>query len=86
MLTLADRLPAAAVHHRLALPQVAVATLFGVCPETITRHIRDIRQPLIKMEHTIDPTDGRLATLEHLYDHSTAAGIPVPSKIKTASQ
>ncbi|MFB7557245.1 hypothetical protein [Streptomyces brevispora] len=65
---------------------IAVATLFGVYPETITSHIRDMRQPLIKMEHTIDPTDGQLTTLEHLYEHSTAACTPVPSKIKTASQ
>ena len=35
-LTLADRLLAAILHYRLALPQVAIAALFGVRPETST--------------------------------------------------
>ncbi|MFF0141330.1 ISAzo13 family transposase [Streptomyces sp. NPDC005227] len=85
MLTLADRLLATVLHQRLALPQVAVATLFGVCPETINRRIRDIRQLLKTMEHTVERADRQLPTLEHLYDHASAAGITLPPKIKTAS-
>ena len=46
VLTLADRLLATVLHHRLALPQVAVAALFTVRPETINRRIRDTRHLL----------------------------------------
>jgi hypothetical protein len=46
ILTLADRLLAALLHQRLALPQVAIAALFSVRPETINKRIRDIRQLL----------------------------------------
>ncbi|MGR8007599.1 ISAzo13 family transposase [Streptomyces hypolithicus] len=85
MLTLADRLLATVLHQRLGLPQVAVATLFGVCPETINRRIRDIRQLLKTMEHTITAASCQLATLAHLYDHASAVGIALPPEIKTAS-
>ena len=43
VLTLADRLLATLLHHRLALPQAAIAPLFSVRPETINKRIRDIR-------------------------------------------
>jgi hypothetical protein len=46
VLTLADRLLAAVLHYRLALPQVAVAALFRVRPETINKRLRDIRELL----------------------------------------
>ena len=46
VLTLADRLLATVLHQRLALPQVAIAALFSVRPETINKRIRDIRQLL----------------------------------------
>lgn len=85
MLTLADRLLAAVLHHRLGLRQVAIARLFSVTPETINRRIRDIRQLLGTAGHTIHRADHQLTTLEHLYDHASAAGITAPSKIKTAS-
>jgi hypothetical protein len=39
----ADRLLAVILHQRLALPQVAIAVLFSVRPETINKRIRDIR-------------------------------------------
>ena len=41
VLTLADRLLAAILHYRLALPQVAIAALFGVRPETVNKSIRE---------------------------------------------
>jgi hypothetical protein len=46
VLTLADRLLAAFLHQRLALPQTAIAVLFAVRPETINKRIHDIRQLL----------------------------------------
>jgi hypothetical protein len=55
VLTLADRLLATILHQRLALPQVAIATLFGVRPETINKRIRDIRQLLDQAGYTIQP-------------------------------
>ena len=67
VLTLADRLLAAILHHRLALPQVAIAALFSVRPETINKRIRDIRQLLDQAGHTIQPGPHRLASLDDLY-------------------
>jgi hypothetical protein len=37
------------------------------------------------LEHTIEPADCQLSTLEHLYDHASATGVALPPKIKTAS-
>jgi Rhodopirellula transposase DDE domain len=84
VLTLADRLLATILHHRLALPQVAIATLFSVRPETINKRIRDIRQLLDQAGHAIQPGPHRLASLNDLSSLATAAGIIAPSEIKTA--
>jgi len=84
ILTLADRLLATVLHHRLALPQVAIAALFSVRPETINKRIRDVRQLLDQAGHTIQPGPHRLASLEDLYKLTAAAGINTPSEIKTA--
>jgi hypothetical protein len=84
VLTLADRLLATALHHRLGLPQTAIAALFSIRPETINRHIREIRQLLQQAGHTIHPSPRRLATLDDLYSLATAEGISVPADIKTA--
>lgn len=84
VLTLADRLLATVLHHRHALPQTAIATLFNVRPETINRHIRETRQLLHQAEHTIQPSPHRLATLNDLYTLATTEGITTPPEIKTA--
>ena len=84
VLTLADRLLATALHQHLALPQVAIAALFSVRPETINRRIREIRQLLDQAGHTIQPGPHPLATLDGLYSLATAQSILIPSKIKTA--
>jgi Rhodopirellula transposase DDE domain len=84
LLTLADRLLATALHQHLALPQVAIAALFSVRPETINRRIREIRQLLEQAGHTIQPGPRQLASLDSLYSLATAEGIAIPSKIKTA--
>ena len=76
VLTLADRLLAAVLHQRLALPQVAIAALFGVRPETINRRIRDIRQLLDQAGHTIQPGPHRLASLDDLYSLAIARASP----------
>ena len=85
ILTLADRLLATVLHHRLALPQVAIARLFSVRPETINKRIRDIRCLLEEAGHTIRPAEQRLITLNDLYDLASTAGITLSSEIKTAS-
>jgi hypothetical protein len=85
ILTLADRLLAVLLHYRLGLPQVTVAALFRVRPETINKRIRDIRCLLGQAGHTIQPAEQRLATLNHLYALAGTAGIPLPAEIKTAS-
>jgi hypothetical protein len=84
VLTLADRLLAAILHYRLALPQVAVAALFGVRPETVNKRIRDIRQLLDQAGHTIQPGPHRLASLDDLYQLATSTGIVIQPEIKTA--
>jgi hypothetical protein len=84
VLTLADRLLAATLHHRLGLPQTAVARLFNVRPETINRHIRDIRQLTHQAGHTIQPSQHRLADLTDLHTLATAEGITAPTDTNTA--
>ncbi len=84
VLTLADRLLATTLNQRLALPQVAIAALLAVRPETINRRIRDIRQLLEQAGHAIQPGPRQLASLDALYSLATAEGIVIPSKIKTA--
>jgi Rhodopirellula transposase DDE domain len=84
VLTLADRLLAAVLHYRLALPQVAVAALLGVRPETVNKRIRDIRQLLDQAGHTIQPGPHRLASLDDLYNLARSAGVTIQPEIKAA--
>ena len=84
VLTLADRLLATTLHQRLALPQVAIAALFTVRPETINRRIRELRQLLDQAGHAIQPGPRRLASLDELYSLGVAEGIAIPAEIKTA--
>jgi hypothetical protein len=84
-LTLADRLLATVLHHRHALPQVAVAALFNVRPETINRRVRDTRHLLEQAGHTIQPSAQPLATLDDLYDLARTEGITVPTRAATTS-
>jgi transposase len=84
VLTLADRLLATVLHQRLALPQVAIAALFSVRPETINRRIREIRQLLDQAGHTIQPRPHPLASLDDLYHLATTEGIAIKPEIKTA--
>ncbi|MFJ9445908.1 ISAzo13 family transposase [Kitasatospora sp. NPDC101235] len=81
VLTLADRLIAVLLHQRLGLPQVAVARLFGVTPETVNRRIRDVRQLLQATGRTIKPVAPRLADVEALFELAST----LPAEIKTAS-
>jgi len=83
-LTLADRLLATVLHHRLALPPVAIAALFSVRPETINRRIRDTRH-LEQAGHAVQPAEQPLATLNDLYNLATTAGITIPPRTTTAS-
>jgi DDE family transposase len=84
VLTLADRLLATILHQRLALPQVTIAALFGVRPETINKRIRDIRQLLEQAGYTLQPSQHKLTSLDDLYRLALAAGIIIPPEIKTA--
>jgi hypothetical protein len=84
-LTLADRLLATLLHDRLGLPQVRVAALFNVRPETINKRIRDIRQLLPAAGHTIHPIDQPLTTLADLYNLARTANITIPDSDIPAS-
>jgi len=84
VVTLADRLLAVILHQRLGLPQTAIAGLFNVRPETINRHIRDVRQLLTQAGHAIHPAPHQLVTLDALYDFATTEDITIPTNITTA--
>jgi hypothetical protein len=83
LLTLTGKLIAAILHHRHGLPQRAIAALFQVRPETINRHIGDIRQLLHQTGHAIQPSTRKLATLDDLYRYTAEQGIHIP-QIKAA--
>jgi Helix-turn-helix of DDE superfamily endonuclease len=84
VLTLADRLLATVLHQRHAVPQVAIAALFGVRPETINRRIRDVRQLLDQAGYAIEPGLHRPASLDDLYELAIATGIVIPSETRPA--
>jgi len=84
VLTLADRRPATTLHQRLALPQVTIAALFSVRPETISRRIRETRQLLEQAGHAIQPGPHQLTSLDALYNLAAAENIVIPAEIKTA--
>jgi hypothetical protein len=75
VLTLADRLLATILHYRLGLPQVTIAALFRVRPETVGKRIRDVRQLLEQAGHAIHPAPNRLASLDDLHDLARSIGI-----------
>ena len=82
--TLTTKLTAAILHHRHGLPSKAIAVPYQTSPETISRHISDIRRLLAQTGNTIQPAPATLATLDDLYRHATTAGITIPAKIKPA--
>jgi hypothetical protein len=84
VLTLADRLLAATLHYRLTLPQVAIAALFSVRPETINKRIRDIRQLLAQAGHVIQPSPHQIPSIDDLISFASAEGLKVPPEIKPA--
>jgi hypothetical protein len=79
-LTLTAGLTAAILHDRHSLPQRAIAALFQVRPETISRHISGIRRLLDQAGHTTQPAPVPLTTLDGLYRHAAAAGITIPPR------
>src|SRR5262249_46445795 len=84
VLTLADRLLPIILHHRLHLPQVTIAALFSVRPETINKRIRDIRQLLDQAGQTIQPGPHHLTSPEDLCKLAAEEGIEIPPEVKTA--
>jgi transposase len=85
VLTLADRLLATVLHYRLGLPQVAIAALFGVRPETVNKRIRDVRQLLEQAGQIIHPAPKRLATLDDLCDLARSTGIDHPGQAQNSA-
>jgi hypothetical protein len=83
-LTLADRLLAAILHQRYALPHIAAAALFTVTPDTISLRIRETSQLLDYAGHTIQPSGRRLATLDDLRNLAATEGIMIPPQINAA--
>ncbi|WP_369265654.1 ISAzo13 family transposase [Streptomyces sp. R35] len=84
-LTLVDRLLATLLYERFKLPQIAIARLFAVAPQTINRRIRKTHRLLDQIGHVIAPADHRLATLDDLADLATRLVITPTPQIKAAS-
>jgi Rhodopirellula transposase DDE domain len=84
ILTLPDRLLAAMLHHRLALPQTAIAALFRVTPETVNRRLRDVRRLLEQDQTTLQPARTKLLNLDDLHRYAEQTGIANPTEIKPA--
>jgi len=84
VLTLADRLLATILFHRLHLPQAAIAALISVRPETISKHICGTRQLLRQAGHVIQPGPHHLTSLDDLHTIATAKSIDIPPATKTA--
>jgi Rhodopirellula transposase DDE domain len=83
-ITLAAKLLAAILHDRHGLPHKATAALLGIHPDLTCRYASDIRTLLRQAGHPIHPAPRQLTTLDDLLRHATAAGIPIPAKIKSA--
>jgi transposase len=78
--TLTTKLSAAILHDRHGLPNNAIAALYQTSPETISRHIGDIRRLLTQTGNTIQPAPATLATLDDLYRYATRHGITTPAE------
>jgi len=83
-ITLAAKLLAAILHDRHGLPRKAIAALLGIHPDLTCRYVGDVRALLRQASHTVEPAGTKLATLEDLLRHATAAGITTPATIKPA--
>jgi hypothetical protein len=83
-LTLEHKLLAVILHDRHNLPLTAIAALYQIRPETLSRTTSGIRRLLPQAGHTIQPASQTLTSLDELYRHATSAGITVPAKINTA--
>jgi len=68
-----------------ALPQVAIAALLNVRPETMNRRMREIRQLLALTGHDLHPAEHQLAALKDLFNLAGEAAITTTPMIKTAS-
>ncbi|WP_413644515.1 ISAzo13 family transposase [Micromonospora sp. RTP1Z1] len=80
-LTLADRLRATVLDQRLGMPQPVIGDLFDVSRMTINNAVRQTRQLLAQIRHTIEPANVRLATLA---DHAARAGLDITAEIEKA--
>jgi Rhodopirellula transposase DDE domain len=84
VLTLTDKLLAVILHDRHQLPQAAIAVLYQIRADTLSKNISGIRRLLPQAGHAIQPAPRKLATLTDLYAYATHAGITIPADLKTA--
>ncbi len=83
-LTLTSKILAVILRDRHHLPQTAIAALYQIRADTLSRNISEIRRLLPQAGHTTQPATAKLATLDDLYTYATSAGITIPAMIKTA--
>ena len=84
VLTLPDKILALILHDRHHLPQPAIAALYHIRSDTISKHITALRRLLPPTGCTITPSPRKLTTLDDLCNHAITAGITLPANIKTA--
>jgi transposase len=83
-ITLTGKLLAVILRDRHGLPCRTVAGLLGIRHELTSRYTSDVRRLLRQIGYAIEPASRKLADLDDLYRHATAAGITIPAKIKPA--
>jgi Rhodopirellula transposase DDE domain len=83
-ITLTGKLLAVILRDRHGLPCRTVAVLLGIRHELTSRYTSDVRRLLRQIGYAIEPASRKLADLDDLYRHATAAGITIPAKIKPA--
>ena len=75
-LPLTDRLTATILRYRHDLLCKAIAALTSIRHEHISRYTGEIRTLLHQASHPIQPAPRKLATIDDLYAHAAAHGIP----------
>ena len=83
-LTLTSKILAVILHDRHHLPQTAIAALYQIRADTLSRNLSEIRRLLHQTGHTIQPAPRTLRTLSDLYQHAADSGITTQTMIKTA--
>jgi Rhodopirellula transposase DDE domain len=79
VLTLTTKILALILYDRHHLPQPAIAALYHLRADTLSKNIATIRRLIPPTGHTIQHASHKLATLDDLYRYAAQAGITIPA-------